>query len=106
MGGEMVLVTAAEAEKPRRDLPTAARYMYTLPVSMYLVGILLVGLCIDYLDPRLPHPHVDFYNAGERLDGITTAVRSPFVIVIEDAGIPVLPSFLNAAFIFSALTAA
>lgn len=98
----MVLVTAAEAESPRRDLPTAARYMYTFPVSMYLIGILLVGLCINYFDARLPHPHIA-YGAAR---GFTTADRSPFVIVIQDAGISGLPSFLNAAFIFSALTAA
>ncbi|CAF9940438.1 MAG: Cationic amino acid transporter 2 [Alectoria fallacina] len=106
MGGEIVLVTAAEAESPRRDLPTAARYMYLLPVSLYLVGIFLVGLCINYLDPRLPHPHVDYYPTGSRLDGITTGTRSPFVIVIQTAGVPGLPGFLNAAFLFSALTAA
>ena len=103
----MVLVTAAEAESPRQVLPTAARYMYLLPVSLYLVGIFLVGLCINYLDPRLPHPHVAYhYPEGSPLDGITTATRSPFVIVIQDAGIIGLPGFLNAAFIFSALTAA
>ena len=106
MGGEMVLATAAEAESPRRDLPTAARYMYTLPVSLYLIGILLVGLSINYLDPRLYHPHVDYYPSGARLDGINTADRSPFVIVIQDAGIKVLPGFLNAAFLVSAITAA
>lgn len=102
----MVLVTAAEAESPRRDLPTAARYMYLLPVSLYLVGIFLVGLCINYLDPRLPHPHIDYYPTGSRLNGIITATRSPFVIVIETAGIRGLPSVFNAGFIFSALTAA
>lgn len=106
MGGEMVLVAAGEAESPRRDLPTAARYMYLLPVSFYLVAIFLVGLCINYLDPRLPHPHVDYYPTGSRLVGITTSTRSPFVIVIQTAGISGLPGFLNAAFMFSALTAA
>jgi len=80
--------------------------MYNLPVSMYLMGILLVGLCINYFDPRLPHPRIGFHSTTMHPDGITTAARSPFVIVIEDAGIPVLPGFLNAAFIFSALTAA
>lgn len=80
--------------------------MYLLPVSFYLVAIFLVGICINYLDPRLPHPHVNYYPEGSFLDGITTATRSPFVIVIETAGIPGLPGFLNVAFIFSALTAA
>ncbi len=102
----MVLVTAAEAESPRRDLPTAARYMYTLPVSLYLVGILLVCLSVNYLDPRLVHPHVDYYLPGARLYGMVTASRSPFVIVIQDAGIRFLPGFLNAGFLFSAITAA
>ena len=106
MGGEMVLVTAAEAESPQRDLPTAARYMYRVPVSLYLIGILLVGLSINYMDPRLLHQHVDYYLPGARLDGMTTAFRSPFVIVIQDAGIKVLPGFLNAGFLFSAITAA
>ena len=104
-GGEIVLVAAAEAESPRRDLPTAARYMYTMPVTLYLVGIFLVGLSINYLDPRLPHPHND-YSSSPRLKGITTVLRSPFGIVIQDAGITRLPGFLNAAFMFSAVTAA
>ena len=106
MGGEMVLVTAAESESPRRNLPTAARYMYLLPVSLYLVAIVLLGVCVNYLDPRLVHPHVDYYPAGSRLRGITTATRSPFVVVIQTAGVSGLPGFLNAAFIFSACTAA
>ena len=105
MGGEIVLVTAGEAEEPRRDLPKAARYMYLLPVSSYIIGIFLVGLCVNYVDPRLVHPHID-PNVGTRLEGIFTASRSPFVIAVENAGINALPGFLNAAFLFSALTAA
>lgn len=99
------MVTAGEAERPRRDLPTAARYMYLLPVSFYLIGIFLVGLSINYLSPALVHPHVA-YNLGTRLAGLFTAENSPFVIVIQAARIRVLPGFLNAAFLFSAVTAA
>ena len=105
MGGEIVLVTAGEAKRPRRDLPTAARYMYLLPVGFYLVAILLVGLNVDYLDPRIYHSHISWY-LETRLDGIQTAHRSPFVIAIENAKINALPDFLDACFIFSALTAA
>ncbi|KAL8868785.1 MAG: hypothetical protein Q9174_004756, partial [Haloplaca sp. 1 TL-2023] len=105
MGGEIVLVTAGEAKHPMRDLPIAARYMYTLPIISYLILILLLGLNVNYLDPRIYHPHVA-YLAGSRLDGIQTAARSPFVVVIENAGIRVLPGFLDACFMFSALTAA
>ena len=107
MGGEMVLVTSAEAKAPRRDLPTAARFMYMLPVGLYLVGILLVGLCIDYRDPRLVHPHSGYISIiSDRLNNLNTVERSPFGIVIMRAGISVLPGFLNAGFLFSAITAA
>lgn len=98
MGGEMVIVTAGEARSPRKDLPTAARYMYLLPITFYLVGIFLVGLCIDFKDPSLHRPHVP--------SDIRSARQSPFVVAIVEAGIPVLPGFLNACFLFSALTAA
>lgn len=105
MGSEMVLVTAAESISPRKDLPIAARYMYILPISLYLIGIFLVGLCINYLDLRLPHPHIT-YDTNPRLNGISTAESSPFVIVIQTAGMRVLPGFLNTAFIFASLTTA
>ena len=105
MGGEIVLVTAGEAKRPRTDLPVAARYMYLLPVSFYLVAILLVGLNVNYLDPRIYHSHVT-YLLNSRLEGLQTAASSPFVVVIENAGIRALPSFLDACFLFSALTAA
>ena len=98
MGGDIVLITAAEAKYPRRDLPKAARFMYLLPVGFYLVAITLVGLNLNYLDPRLHHPHIS--------GGLLTASRSPFVIPVIDAGIRGLPGFLNACFIFSAFTAA
>ena len=107
MGGEIVLVTAGEAKRPRRDLPTAARYMYLLPVGFYLVAIVLVGLNVNYLDPRLYHSHIA-WSPEPRLNGIPTALRSPFVIAIENAEIAVkgLRGFLNACFVFSSLTAA
>lgn len=105
MGGEIVLVTSGEAKSPRRDLPTAARYMYLLPVSFYLVMIFFVGLNVNYFDPRIYHSHVA-YLADTSRGGIQTASRSPFVIAIENAGLRGLPGFLDACFLFSALTAA
>lgn len=94
----MSLVTAGEAESPRKDLPKAAQYMYLLPVGFYLISIVLVGLNINYLDPMFYHPYVT--------EDYVTAERSPFVIAITHAGIQTLPGFLNACFLFSALTAA
>ncbi|MCJ1461909.1 hypothetical protein MMC07_000508 [Pseudocyphellaria aurata] len=98
MGGETCLVTAGEAESPRKDLPKATRYMYLLPIGFYLISIVLVGLNVNYLDPVFYHPYTT--------QGYLTAERSPFVIAITHAGIKTLPGFLNACFMFSALTAA
>ena len=103
----MVLVTAGEAKSPRRDIPVAARYMYLLPVTFYLIAIILVGLCIDYMDVLLPHQHI--HSAGPtapRREVYVTAETSPFVIAMIASGVQGLPSFINAAFLFSALTAA
>lgn len=105
MGGEMVLATAGEAKRPRHDLPTAARYMYLLPVAFYLVAILLVGVNVNYLDPRIYHSHISWFLQS-RLEGIQTGARSPFVIAVHNAGIRGLPGFLNGCLLFSALTAA
>ncbi|MCJ1265707.1 Cationic amino acid transporter 2 [Lobaria immixta] len=98
VGGEIVLVTAGEAESPRKDLPKAAQYMYLLPVGFYIVSILLVGLNVNYLEPIFYHPHMT--------QGYLTAAQSPFVVAIMHAGIKTLPGFLNACFLFSAITAA
>ena len=103
MGGEMVIVTTSEARSPRKDLPTAARFMYLVPVVFYLVGILLVGLCTTFTNEALYHPHTDYPPTNS---GLHSTIRSPFVITVVEAGIEVLPGFLNACFLFSALTAA
>lgn len=97
-GGEYALVTAGEAESPQKDLPKAARYMYLLPVGFYLISIVLLGLNVNYLDPMFYHPYTTH--------DYSTAQQSPFVIAIKHAGIQTLPGFLNACFLFSAITAA
>jgi len=53
MGGDIVAVTAGEAKDPCRDIPPAARYMYKLPVVLYLLSSFLVGFNINYLEPQL-----------------------------------------------------
>ncbi len=74
MGGEIALATAGEARRPMRNLPIAARYMYLVPISFYLVAILFVGLNINYLDPRLYHSHLPFYinprHVKRRISGV------------------------------------
>lgn len=96
-GGDMVMVAAGEARRPRRDLTAAAKYMYLVPVCLYVLASFLVGLNVNYLDPRL-------YRLHETQNDITGKL-SPFIIAVQRAGIPFLPGFLNACFLFSAHTA-
>lgn len=97
MGGDIVIVTAGEAQFPRRDLAPATQFMYLVPIGCYIVGSFLVGLNVDYLEPRLFRPFAK--------DNLPTS-HSPFVIAAELAGIYALPAVLKAGFLFSAYTAA
>ncbi|KAI9865658.1 MAG: Cationic amino acid transporter 2 [Trichoglossum hirsutum] len=96
-GGDMVMVTAGEARRGRRDLTAAAKYMYLVPVCLYVLASFLVGLNVNFLEPRL-------YRLHESQADITGKL-SPFIIAVQRAGIPFLPGFLNACFLFSAHTA-
>lgn len=91
------MVTAGEARRGRRDLTAAAKYMYLVPVCLYVLASFLVGLNVNFLEPRL-------YRLHESQADITGKL-SPFIIAVQRAGIPFLPGFLNACFLFSAHTA-
>lgn len=58
----------------------------------YVVSLSLVGLLVPYTDSRLLGP------------GIANAAASPFVISIQNAGIEVLPSAMNAVILVSVLS--
>lgn len=97
MGGDIVIVAAGEAERPREDLPPAARFMYMAPITLYVLSSLLVGLNVNYLDSSLFHPWALFNE---------DVPHSPFIVALKYTSIEVLPSFLNACFLISAYTAA
>jgi yeast amino acid transporter len=95
-GGDLVIVTAGEAESPRRDLAPAARFMYLLPIGCYVLTSFLVGFNINYMDPKLFHPFAAW--------NLTTS-HSPFIIALGYTSIRVLPAVLKGCFLFSAYTA-
>ncbi|MCJ1283638.1 Cationic amino acid transporter 2 [Xylographa opegraphella] len=95
MGGDYVVVTAGEAESPRRDLPIAARFMYLVPISCYILASFLAGFNVNYMDPHLFHPWASANSS---------ASNSPFIIALGYTTIKVLPTFLNGCFLFSAYT--
>lgn len=96
-GVEIVAVAAGETEDPRRNIPKAVRRTFWRILFFYMVGSLAIGLVVGSDDPNL-------LNALE--NGTSNAAASPWVIAIERAGIPVLPSIINAVILISATSSA
>ncbi|KAI1647385.1 proline-specific permease [Daldinia loculata] len=95
-GSEMVVIASGETENPRRNIPKAVRRVFWRIALFYVVAIFLVTLCVSSQDDRL-------------LDAIKSsapgAAASPFVIAIENGGVKVLPSIINAVILTSAWSA-
>ncbi|OAA58163.1 general amino-acid permease GAP1 [Cordyceps fumosorosea ARSEF 2679] len=92
-GTELVGLAAAETAAPRKSLPTAIKQVFWRITLFYVIALTLVGLLVPYNSPRL-------YGGDNPVD----ASASPFVIAIEDAGIQVLPSVMNAVILVAILS--
>jgi amino acid transporter len=95
-GSEMVVVAAGETENPRRNIPKAVRRVFWRIAIFYVLSIFLVGLCVSAKDQHL-------LNAIN--DGSPGVAASPFVIAMQNGGIRVLPSIINAIVLSSAFSA-
>ncbi|KAI9784564.1 MAG: hypothetical protein M1839_001786 [Geoglossum umbratile] len=93
-GVEMVAVAAGEAENPRKNIPKAVRRVFWRILFFYVLGSLAIGVLVPSNDDKLLNPT----KPG--------AARSPWVIAIYRAGIPVLPSIINAVILTSASSSA
>lgn len=92
-GVEMVAVAAGEAENPRKNIPKAVRRVFWRILFFYVLGTLAIGVLIPY-------------NADGLLGTSGTGAASPWVIAINRAGVPVLPSIINAVILTSASSSA
>lgn len=99
IGVELVVVTAGEARYPRRDLAKASRRIYLLTLILYFISAVLIACNVPFTNPSL-------LPLQDPLAHDVTGKRSPYIISISEAGIPFLPGFINAAFLFAAWTAA
>ncbi|KAH9813672.1 amino acid permease/ SLC12A domain-containing protein [Melampsora americana] len=93
VGTEITAMTAGEAKNPRKTLPSAIRKVAVRIWLFYILGTFVIGLIVSSDDPRL---NLNSHNAAS----------SPFVIAIQDSGIKVLPSIINAALLTAACSAA
>ena len=93
-GVEMVAVAAGEAANPRRNIPKAVRRVFWRILFFYVLGSLAIGVLVPSNDPSLLRKDAK------------GAAKSPWVIAMYRAGIPVLPSIVNAVILTSAASSA
>jgi amino acid transporter len=93
---EGLAMICLEAANPRVSMRTAVRAIFYRVVGLYVVSVWLVGMCISRSQPALLQANAQ---------GSGTAAESPFVIIIETAGIKVLPHIINASVLMSAFSA-
>ena len=96
-GVEMVAIAAGEAENPRYNIPKAVKRVFWRILFFYVLGTLAIGVLLPYNDERL------LSAIKEQAVG---AAASPWVIAITRAGIPALPSIINAVILTSATSSA
>ena len=96
-GVEMVAVAAGEAENPRQNIPKAVRRVFWRILFFYVLGSLAIGVLIPYDEPRL---------LGAIKSGAPGGAASPWVIAVYRAGVPALPSIINAVILTSATSSA
>ncbi|KAI5459689.1 amino acid permease/ SLC12A domain-containing protein [Mariannaea sp. PMI_226] len=95
LGTELVGVTVAEAQNPRKTIPKAIKLTFYRILIFYCLSVLLVGMIVPYNSENLI-----FANKAK-----TGASASPFVVAAEVAGVKIVPHILNACicvFVFSA----
>lgn len=92
-GTELVGLAAAETQNPRKTLPIATKQVFWRITLFYVLSVFIVGTLVPYDDERL-------LSGSSKWD----AKASPFVISIQNAGIDVLPSVMNAVILISVLS--
>ncbi len=96
-GVEMVAVAAGEAENPRKNIPKAVKRVFWRILFFYVLGSLAIGVLVSSTDNRL---------LSAQKAKAAGAAQSPWVIGIQNAGIQVLPSIINAVILTSASSSA
>lgn len=91
-GIEQVAVAAGESKHPTRNIPKAIKRVIWRLAFFYILGSFAIGLLVPSNDKNL------LYGTG--------VAQSPYLIAINNAGIAVLPSILNAVIITSAASSA
>ncbi|BGO91883.1 hypothetical protein NBRC10512_007674 [Rhodotorula toruloides] len=90
-GTELVGLAATETKDPRRSLPSAIKSTFWRVTVIYVCTLLIIGLNLPYDNPRL-------------LGGGSDAGASPFVIMVERAGLHGLDHLINVTICISVMS--
>lgn len=90
-GTELVGLTAAEADQPRKSLPKATKQVFWRILLFYMVSLTLITFLVPSSSPDL-------------FGGSNDVNASPFVIAIKEGGISGLPSVMNAVILVSVIS--
>lgn len=96
LGVEIIGMAAMETERPRETLPHAVRRVSYRIVLYYVGAIFVLGLNVSAHDPILA---TDVLSTGGTF-------ASPFVLMVQRAGIRGLGSLINAVALIAALSVA
>ncbi|OMP82721.1 putative proline-specific permease put4 [Diplodia seriata] len=91
-GPELIIFTSGEMRNPRKNLPIASRHYFWRLIIFYVLGVLAIGVTCDSSSAGLTSWSGD-------------ASASPWVMAIQNASIPILPSIINAGILCSAWSA-
>ncbi|ODV64162.1 amino-acid permease inda1 [Ascoidea rubescens DSM 1968] len=94
---ELIAISGSgEGTDPRRNIKKATKRFVYRVIFFYICGSFIISVIVAYDDDRLMKA-VD--------EGSSGAAASPFVIGIQNAGIPVLNHIINAVILTSAISA-
>ncbi|WWC88917.1 uncharacterized protein L201_003832 [Kwoniella dendrophila CBS 6074] len=94
-GLESLAVVAGEAKNPRKVMARAFKQVFQRIAVLYLLSLFIISLNVSRVDPNL---------LGALAEASGTAAQSPFVIMINRAGIKALPAIINAVVFTSAIS--
>jgi yeast amino acid transporter len=89
-GSELTGIIAGEAANPRQSVPRAANAIWIRLGFFYVIGAFMVTLVVPSNNPNL-------------LGGVGSA-QSPFVIAMNEGGLPTLANIFNAVILISVLS--
>jgi yeast amino acid transporter len=94
LGVEAIGIVADECERPKEVLPGAVRRISYRVMIYYIGAVAVLGLNLSPNDPIL------------QLDLASGATSSPFALMFDRAGVPVLRNLINACALIASVSSA